>query len=207
MAWIYFRKGEALKAIELLEEALALSPDYARGRYDLAQYLITQGRWDDASVHAGYLLDKNDNHEGYLNLKGLILLHQKRYEEAIAYLHQSMSVAPLFKETWLRLGAAYGLNGNFSQAERILRSAHQIPPINMMALFRLTETSLNAGDTQSAGAYADALLSTFDITAIRNQLKNLSNNYLIAPIAPEYISRFVESRFRQKAGGITEIQN
>ncbi len=77
----------------------------------------------------------------------------------------------------------------------------------MMALFRLIEISLNVGDAQRAGAYADTLLSAFDIAAIRNQLKSLSNNYLIAPIAPEFISQFVESRYRQKAGEIAEIQN
>ena len=117
MAGIYFRKGETLKAIELLEKALALSPDYARGHYDLSQYLTTLGRWNDASAHADYLLTKNDAHEGYLNLKGLILLHQKRYEEAIAHFRKSISIAPLFKETWLRLGAAYILIGDYGRAE------------------------------------------------------------------------------------------
>jgi tetratricopeptide (TPR) repeat protein len=207
MAGIYFRKGETLKAIELLERALALSPDYARGRYELAQYLITLGRWDDASIHADYLLIQNDAHEGYLNLKGLILLRQKRYDEAILHLRKSMSIAPLFKETWLRLGAAYSLNGDYRTAEKVLGRAHQIPPLNMMALFRLIENSLNAGDTQSAGVYADALLSTFDMSAIRNQLKSLSNNYLIPPISPELISQLVESRSKRKAGSVAEIQN
>jgi tetratricopeptide (TPR) repeat protein len=207
MAGIYFRKGEALKAIELLEKALALSPDYARGRYELAQYLITQGRWNEAAPHADYLLTKNDAHEGYLNLKGLILLRQKRYDEAIAHFRKSMSIAPLFKETWLGLGTAYSLNGEHHKAERILGRAHQIPPINMMALFRLIENSLNAEDTRRAGVYADALLSTFDITAIRSQLNRLSNNYLIPPISPELVSQLIESRSKLKAGSVAEIQN
>ena len=207
MAGIYFRKGDALKAIELLEEALVLSPDYLKGRYDLAQYLITQGRWNDASPHADYLLTKNDAHEGYLNLKGLILLHQKRYDEAIGHFRKSMSIAPLFKETWLRLGVAYSLKGDYERAENILWRLHQIPSMLMMALFRLIENSLNAGDVQRAGTYADALLSMFDIADIRNQLNSLSSNYLIPPISPELISQFIKSRLKQKSGVVAEIQN
>jgi tetratricopeptide (TPR) repeat protein len=83
MSGIYFRKGETQKAIDLLEEALAVSPDYLKGRYDLVQILMTTGRWDAASAHVDYLLLKNRDHEEYLNLKGLILLHQKRFEEAV----------------------------------------------------------------------------------------------------------------------------
>lgn len=207
MAWIYFKKGETPKAIELLEQALALSPDYARGRYELTQYLITQGRWDDASVHADYLLSINDDHEGYLNLKGLILLHQKRYDEAIVYFRKSLSIAPLFKETWLRLGVAFSLNGDYDRAEMVLWRAHQIPPMNMMALFGLIENSLNAGDAQRAGVYADTLLKLFNMAAIRNQLNSLSSNYLIPPISHELISQFIESRLKQKSGAIMEIQN
>jgi hypothetical protein len=118
-----------------------------------------------------------------------------------------MSIAPLFKETWLRLGTAYSLNGDYSKAERILGRAHQIPPMNMMALFRLIENSLNAEDTRRAGVYADALLSTFDITAIRSQLNRLSDNYLIPPISPELVSQLIESRSKLKAGSVAEIQN
>jgi tetratricopeptide (TPR) repeat protein len=207
MAGIYFRKGQTLKAIELLEKALVISPEYAKGRYDLTQYLITQGRWDEACAHADFLLSKNDDHEGYLNLKGLILLHQKRYDEAIEYLRKSLSIAPLFKQTWLRLGVAYSLNGAYGRAERVLGRAHQIPPINMMALFRLIENSLKAGDAERAGVYAETLLKLFNMAAIRNQLNSLSNNYLIPPISPELISQFIESRLKQKSGAITEIQN
>ena len=83
MSGIYFRKGETQKAIDLLEEALAVSPDYLKGRYDLVQILMTAGRWDAASAHVDYLLLKNRDHEEYLNLKGLILLHQKRFEGAV----------------------------------------------------------------------------------------------------------------------------
>ena len=134
-------------------------------------------------------------------------MHQKRYDEAIVYFRKSLSIAPLFKETWLRLGVAFSLNGDYDRAEMVLWRAHQIPPMNMMALFGLIENSLNAGDAQRAGVYADTLLKLFNMAAIRNQLNSLSSNYLIPPISHELISQFIESRLKQKSGAIMEIQN
>jgi tetratricopeptide (TPR) repeat protein len=207
MAGIYFRKGEPLKAIELLEKALAISPDYAKGRYDLAEYLITQRRWNEASAHADYLLSKHDGHEGYLNLKGLILLHQKRYDGAIVFFRKSLSTAPLSKKTWLGLGVAYGLKGDYNRAEMLLWRAHRIPPINMMALFGLIENSLNAGNIEQAKRFADTLLNMSNIAAIESQLKSLSNNYLIPPLSLELISQLIGSRWKEKSRSISEIQN
>ena len=83
MAGIYFKKGEFQKSIELLEKALAISPAYTRGRYDLVKILIADGRWQTASEHVDYLLSKHETHDRYLNLKGLILLHQKQIDRTI----------------------------------------------------------------------------------------------------------------------------
>ncbi len=207
MAGIYFRKGEYQKAIELLEKALAVSPDYAKGRYDLIQILITRGRWNSASEHADYLLTKHADHEGYLNQKGLILLHQKRYDEAIEHFQKSLSIVPQFKTTLMGLGVALSLNGNYGKAEIVLRRAHQTPPKSMTALFGLIENSLRAGDTPRAMDYTDKLISTYNITAIKHQLKNLSNDHFVPPLSPELISQVIASRLAEKPKEFSEIPN
>ena len=48
MAGIYLKQGQHQKAIDLLENALTISPDYTRGRYDLAKILIVNGKWNAA---------------------------------------------------------------------------------------------------------------------------------------------------------------
>ena len=207
MAGIYFRKGEYQKAIELLEKALAVSPDYSKGRYDLIQILIKLGRWNSASEHADYLLKKHADHEGYLNQKGLILLHQKRYDEAIEYFQKSLSIAPQFKTTLIGLGFAFSLNGNYHKAEIALWKAHQLPPENMTALFELIENSLRAGDTPRAMDYTDKLINTYNITAVKHQLKNLSNDNFLPPLSPELISQVIASLLTEKSKEFSEIQN
>ncbi|MEA3437531.1 MAG: tetratricopeptide repeat protein, partial [Thermodesulfobacteriota bacterium] len=99
MAGIYLRKSEYKKAVELLKKALDINPNYAKGRYDLIQILINLGRWDEASENADILVSKRDAHEGYLNIKGFILLKQKKSDEAIKYFQKSLSLAPHFKTT------------------------------------------------------------------------------------------------------------
>ena len=199
MAGIYFRKGWHEKAIDLLEKALVISPNYAKGRYDLTQILITLGSWDAAAGHADVLLSRHPNHEGYLNMKGLISLYREKYEEAIASFHKSLSVAPSFKTTWIGLGVAYSLNGNYKIAENILRRANQIPPKDMMALLGLIENSRRAGDMLQAREYADMLLTIYDRATIRDQLHHLSNNHLLPPLSPELISEIIESRLQENS--------
>ena len=207
MADIYFRKGEHQKAIQLLEKALAISPDYAKGRYDLTQILIKLGRWNSASEHADYLLSKHADHEGYLNQKGLILLHQKRYNEAIEYFQKSLSIAPRFKTTLMGLGVALSLNGNYGKAQIVLHRAHQTPPKSMIALLGLIENSLKAGDIPQAMDYADKLISTYNITAVKHQLRNLSNDHFVPPLSPELISQVITSLLAEKSKEFSEIQN
>lgn len=207
MAGIYFRRADFEKAIELLEKALVLSPDYAKGRYDLAQILTARGRWKDASAHADYLLSRHKDHEGYLNLKALILVHQKRYAEAVQHFQKSLSIAPFFKTTWIGLGMAFSLNGNYSQAEIVLRRAHQIPPNNMIAIFGLIENSLRAEDIPRAGDYADRLLGLYDRAAIEDQLNSLSNNYLMPPLSFESIYQVIADRSVHISKKIPQIEN
>ena len=180
-------------------EALAMSPDYAKGRYDLIRILITLGRWDAADGHADVLLAKYPDHEGYLNTKGLISLYRHKYDEAIAFFQKSLSKAPFFKTSWIGLGIAYSLNGNYTIAENILRRAHQIPPKDMLALLGLIENSRSAEDMLQAGIYADMLLTIYDSAAIRDQLHHLSNNHLLPPLSPEFISEIIESRLKENS--------
>ena len=207
MAGIYFRKGEHPKAIELLEKALALSPDYTKGRYDLSRILITAGKWNDAAAHVDYLLLKNDNHEEYLNLKGLILLRQKRFAEAIEYFRKSLSVAPGFNAPLIGLGVAYSLSGDYDRAEIALIRAHQVPSKSLTALFGLIENSLRAGDSDRATKYADSLIGHYSAAAIKDELSRLANNNLLPPLSPEQISLVIEKRLAQDSNKNPKISN
>jgi len=207
MAGIYFRKGEYPKAIELLQKALALSPDYTKGRYDLSRILISAGKWDAAAAHVDNLLLKNDEHQEYLNLKGLILLRQKKFAEAIEYFRKSLSVAPRSNTPLIGLGVACSLSGDYRRAEMALKQAHQVAPNSMTALFGLIDNSLRAGDIDRATKYADSLIGHYSAALIRDELNRLPNNNLLPPISPVQISRVIEKQLAQNSKKIPEISN
>ena len=205
MAGIYFRKGEYPKAIELLQKALALSPDYTKGRYDLSRILIASGKWDSAAAHVDYLLLKSDNHEEYLNLKGLILLRQKKFAEAIEYFRKSLSVAPRSNMPLIGLGVAYSLWGDFDRAETALKHAYQVHPNSMTTLFSLIDNSLRAGNIDRATKYADSLIDRYSAAVIRDELNRLANDNLVPPLSFEPISRVIEKQLAQNLKKAPEI--
>lgn len=207
MAGIYYRKGEYQKAIDLLEKALALSPDYTKGRDDLSRILVAAGKWDAAAAHIDYLLLKNDEHEEYLNLKGLILLRQNRLAEAIEYFRKSLQVAPRFNTPLIGLGVAYSLSGDYDRAEMALKQAHQVPPRSMTALFGLIDNSLRAGNMDRATEYADSLIQHYSAAVIKEDLDRLADNHFLPPLSPEPIFRVIEKRLAQNSRKIPEIQN
>jgi Tfp pilus assembly protein PilF len=207
MAGIYFRQGKHQKAIDLLESALIIAPDYTRGRFYLAKILITSEKWKRAEKHIDYLLAKDDAHEGYLNLKGLICLHQRKYADAVQYFRNALATAPFYQEALINLGFAYSLNGDYRNAEVFLRRAHRIRPRNMLPLLGLIENNLRAGDVLQAKAYTDDLISLFKMTAVKNQLLDISKNNLLPPLSTDLILSTLDSRELDDSREISQTQN
>jgi tetratricopeptide (TPR) repeat protein len=205
MAGIYLKQGEHQKAIDLLEDALTISPNYTRGRYDLAKILIASGKWNAAAEHIEYLLSKYDVHEKYLNLKGLVLLHQQKYDMAIQYFRESLQYNPFLKESLMNLGIAYSLKGNYSSAEAYLIRAHQVHPKNMIPLMGLIENKVRAADFKMAQKYAGVLYGMYNRAAIKNQLKNLSKDHLSLFLSAELFSPVIEKQWAHNSKESSEI--
>ena len=200
MAGIYSRQGNHQKAIEVLENAITITPGYNRGRYHLAKILLVNGKWNAAAVHIDYLLAKNDAHEKYLNLKGLVLLHRKNYDAAIHYFRKSLNYNPLYKASLMNLGIAYSLSGDHGSAEAFLIRAHQAPPKNsMIPLMGLIQNRLRAADYKWSQKYAAVLSSTYSRAAIENQLNRLSKDLLSLFLSAESISSVIENHYANNA--------
>ena len=207
MAGIYFKQGEHQKAIDLLEDALTISPKYTRGRYDLAKILISSGKWNAAAKHIEYLLSKDDIHEKNLNLKGLVLLHQQKYDMAIQYFRESLQYNPFLKESLMNLGIAHSLKGNYNSAEAYLIRAHQVHPKNMIPLMGLIENKVRAADFKMAQKYAGVLYGMYNRAAIKNQLKNLSKDHLSLFLSAELFSPVIENQWAHNSKESSKISN
>jgi tetratricopeptide (TPR) repeat protein len=207
MAGIYFKQGEHQKAIDLLDDALTISPNYNRGRYDLARILIVSGKWNAAAAHIEYLLPKDGVHEKYLSLKGLVLLHQQNYDMAIQYFRESLRYNPFLKESLMNLGIAYSLKGDYSSAEAYLIRAHQVHPKNMIPLMGLIENKVRAADFKMAQKYAGVLYGMYNRTAIKSQLKNLSKDHLSLFLSAELFSPVIENYWAHNSKKSSKISN
>jgi len=207
MAGIYLKKGNSQKAVDLIKKALDIDPHYSKGHYDLIKILISYGRWDEASEHADILVAKAQDHEGYLNIKGFILLKQKKHSEAIEYFQKSLKIAPNFKTTLMYMGAALSLSGEYSRADWFFRRANNIPPESIMPLFCLIENSVKAGNMLNARRYTEKLLDLFNIIAVKDQLKRLSHDNLILPVSRMLIAEMIAKELLKRSKEISELIN
>ncbi len=207
MAGIYLRKGDSPKAVDLIKKALDIDPNYTKGRYDLIQILISCGRWDEASGHADILVAKAQDHEGYLNIKGFILLKQKKPGEAIEYFQNSLRLEPNFKTTLMYMGTALSLKEKYKKADWFFRRANNIPPESIMPLFCLIENSVKAGNMPNARRYTEKLLDSFNIIAVKDQLKRLSHDNLILPVSRKLIAEMIAKELLERSKEISELIN
>ena len=194
---IYAQKGEHQKAIDLLEQALDISPEYTRGRYDFVQILMATGNWNEASEQIDYLLSNHDVQDKYLNAKGLILLHQHRYGEAIIYLKQAYDAYYDFRLTSMYLGIALSLNGQFAQAELVFKRALRDSHRDLLPLLCLIENSIRAEDLPRAREYARIMLEYFDAPVVQNQLENIAKDHKSPPLSPELIASVLETQLKK----------
>lgn len=207
MSGIYLKKGNSEKAIDLLRRALDIHPDYTKSRYDLIQILINYGRWEEASENADILVSKRDAHEGYFNIKGFILLKQKKFDEAIKYFQKSLKIAPNFKTTLMYMGSALSLSEEYSKADWFLRRAINIPPESIMPFFCLIENSVKAGNMSNARRYTERLLDSFNIIAVKDQLKRLLHDNLMLPVSRKLIAEMISKELMKRSKEISELAN
>jgi len=207
MAGIYLKKGNSQKAVDLIKKALDIDPHYTKGHYDLIQILISCGRWDEASEHADILVAKAQDHEGYLNIKGFILLKQKKPGEAIEYFQKSLKIASSFKITLMYMGTALSLKEKYKKADWFLRRADNIQPKSIMPLFCLIENSVKAGNMLNARRYSEKLLDSFSIIAVKDQFKRLSHDNLMLPVSRKLIAQIIAKELLERSKEISELIN
>lgn len=208
MASIYYNnKHEYKKAVQLYKKALKINPDYLKIRYDLIKPLILMEKWEEASKNADLLLSKSSVNENYYNIKGFILLWQKRHEEALLYFRKALALAPNKSNILLNTGVAFSLMGEHKNAESFLKKAAQNSYNDIMVFFCLIENSLRSGNVSNAEKYTERLFASFDLKTIINKLEILPRNYESAPVSKELISPTIKKILMEMSKDIQQISN
>lgn len=142
------QNGRLREALAHVEEALSLDEDNAEAAYLGAVILLgfcandarsSDCRFDSAEKMARRALAANPQMRDAKNTLGVILVHQGRYDEAIAVLkpltEDILYASP--EKSWGNLGWAYLLKGSNDEAIDALRRAVAAQPLFCVGQYRL----------------------------------------------------------------------
>ena len=194
MGNIYLSKGEYEKAIRYYYKALHIYPDQQRARFNMVLALIKMGNWETAIKHIDLILPTYYNHYHCLNLKGYVLLKQKKPKAAMQYFTSALQIVPDDRNVNLNAGIALGLMGNYQQAERYLKKADHVSSNDMIVLLCIVENRLKAGDKLSAVKYLDNLRRLFSADTIVTFVKNLSKDKSAIPLSGDLLIQFIKDQ-------------
>jgi tetratricopeptide (TPR) repeat protein len=194
---LYGRNYE--EAIKLYQAALDIYPGHEKSLHNMTLALIKWGRWEEASEHVDLLILKHASNDLYLNLKGLILIKQKRYIEAKTVLLKALKMAPRNRNAAINMGVVLSLTGKHMNAENLLKRVEQVYPKDITIQFGLIENSLRAGDEMAVDSYLEKLLAEFSVNDIIDYLMGMAHDNTTTPFSPEIIAPAVASILKKRS--------
>lgn len=166
-----FHQGRLREALEHIRGALELDESNSDAAYLGAVTLLAFCAQDDASPDCRYkeaedycrqALESDPLMRVAQNTLAVILIHQRRYDEAIALL-EPLSKDMLYaspENAWGNLGWAYFNQGRLDEAVVALKQSINVQPLFCVGAFRLGLVFEKKGDLPSAEAALSRALST-----------------------------------------------
>ena len=164
IAW--YEEQNPLAAIRNLTRAIETNPDNHNAHYLLGIIRLGRGELKEAEHHLRETIRLREDGDpaglaGARNNLGVVLIHLKKYDEAIEVLKKS-SGEVMNREPWLafgNLGWAYIEVGELDQAIEALKRAMFDQPKYCVGLFRLGQAYYLKKDYDNAEAYLNQSLS------------------------------------------------
>jgi tetratricopeptide (TPR) repeat protein len=158
---VFLSLGQAEKAVECLNQAMAMSPSSSKVptiRTYLAMAASAQGNDDEAIRQLNQALKLNpDAANTHYNL-GDILAKRRRYAEAVAQFEEVLRLKPGFAKAHCHMADALGEQGKGEEAVRHYRSALSIDPSYADAHCNLAAELVAQGKFDEAVPHATAAL-------------------------------------------------
>jgi Flp pilus assembly protein TadD len=127
-------QGSLDSAVEMLERAVQIKPDYAAAFNNLGMALGSQGKIDEAAIQWKKTLELEPNHPSANANLGLTLAVQGRYEQAIKHFNTALSTNPDLPGVNHFLGDIYYKLGNYELAVKNFTQAIRIQPNDTVAI-------------------------------------------------------------------------
>jgi len=166
-----FGKGQLREALGKVDEALDIDSANADAAYLGSLILLdfcakdaesSDCRLEQAEKYARRAIHANEDMRDAKNALGVILIHEKRYDDAIAVL-KPLAEDIIYgspEKSWGNLGWAYLEKGNAPQAVEALRRAVAAQPNFCVGNFRLGVAYEKLGDLMAAQGALTRALST-----------------------------------------------
>jgi len=142
------------EAIEHLERALSLRPDFVPALEGLAEICPLNDEYEKALKALERLNSLRPEEPRYLCRKAEIHTKINQKEKSLETIHEALELAPKDPDVLARAGAIYAHWGATDKAEDYLQKALEINPRNARANFELALLLFQRGDLKAAEALA-----------------------------------------------------
>ena len=125
---VLMAKGDAKKAVAVMEQLDKTYPDVALIKYQLAQAYVQDNNMSQATLALDQAVSMNPNYDDAVLLLGQINVATGHGEKAIEPLKRVLQRKPDLKSAALMLAAAYGALDRFEDAGAVLRTQAGLAP-------------------------------------------------------------------------------
>jgi tetratricopeptide (TPR) repeat protein len=204
IAGVYYHLGEHRRAGEFWEKAIRIYPAYDFAKYGLAMVSVKADNWDRGLHYLDDIIPENRENSDVLNLKGIMLFYQGRYEDALSCFRKGMIINSDEIKSSINIGAAFCLMGDYGKAGFFLRDVRKRKPDDVMTLLWLIETGLRANDDKSVDLYSERLgsgIKTNELVLLAEKLsaKKYSEDGILTPVYQEFIAGKIYEIVKAKA--------
>jgi Tfp pilus assembly protein PilF len=176
IAGVYYHLEDYGRAEKFWEKAVQIYPGYDFAKYRLALTAVKKNNWDRGLNYIKSIGPDNMEHKDVHNIKGLILLNQRKYKEAFFYFRKCLVNNSYEIRSHINIGAAYCIMGEYQKADLFLTEANKRKPGDVMTLLWLIETGLRAKENKAVNKYTEKLCSGMKLNELMLFTEKLSSN-------------------------------
>jgi tetratricopeptide (TPR) repeat protein len=129
----------------------------ARAAMERAIDAFNQGRLEQAEKLVDAAASANPKRPEIPNLRGAILIRQKRYEEAAEQFSQALALDPKFYPAKLNLATVKLLAGDYAEATKEYQALKEVDPDSELLDFELVVCAVLGGEPSKATGMADLM--------------------------------------------------
>ena len=175
IANIYSRLGQFQRAEAYYEKAISIAPHKNDLYLRLSNLFRRIGHWDSALEHVNELIRRRPQNSEYLNLKGIILLNQKKYSQALQMFRLAIKSAPEHSVGYLNAGVALMAIGADERAEKLIKAGLPLASVDLLPYLRLIDVNLRLDDQDEVNSLVIFLIQSASAEDIYLSLKDIAN--------------------------------